>query len=74
MSKVLDVPISYFFDDMPAEISGKRAPGLAKGTGFEGDPLAKLETHQLVRAYYRIPNPHLRNVVRKLVKSLAGPD
>ena len=74
LSKVLDVPISYFFDDLPAEISGKRAPGLAKSTGFEGDPLAKLETLQLVRAYYRIPNPHLRNRVRKLVKSLAGPN
>ena len=74
ISQVLDVPISYFFDDLPAEISGKRAPGLAKGTGFEGDPLAKLETHQLVRAYYRIPNPHLRNQVRKLVKALAGPN
>ncbi len=74
LSKVLDVPISYFFDDMPAEISGKRAPGFAKGTAFEGDPLAKLETLRLVRAYYRIPNPHLRNQVRKLVKALAGPN
>ena len=74
LSKMLDVPISYFFDDMPAEISGKRALGLAKGTGFEGDPLAKLETRRLVRAYYRIPNPHLRNQVRKLVKALAGPN
>ncbi len=74
MSEVFDVPISYFFDDMPAEISGKRAPGLAKGAGFEGDPLAKLETHQLVRAYCRISNPHLRDRVRKLVKALAGPN
>ena len=74
MSEVLDVSISYFFDDMPAEISGKRAPGLAKGAGSESDPLAKLETHQLVRAYYRIPNPHLRNRVRKLVQALAGPN
>ncbi len=74
LSKVLDVPISYFFDDMPAEISGKRAPDLAKGTGFEGDPLAKLETHQFVRAYYRMPNPHLRNRVRKLMNALAGPN
>ena len=74
LSQVLDVPISYFFNNMPAEISGKGAPGLAEGAGFEGDPLAKLETHQLVRAYYRIPNPHLRNQVRKLVKALARPN
>ena len=74
LSQVLDVPISYFFDDMPVDISGKRAPGLAKGAGFEGDPLAQQETRQLVRAYYRIPNPHLRIQVRKLVKALAGPN
>ncbi len=74
LSKVLDVPISYFFDDLPAEISGKRAPGLAKVKSFEGDPLAKPETLQLVRAYYRIANPHLRNRVRKLMKALAGPN
>ena len=74
MSKVLDVPISYFFDELPAEISGKRAPGLAKGTGFEGDPLAKFETHDLVRAYYRIAEPNLRNRVFKMVKALAGPN
>ncbi len=73
LSKVLDVPISYFFDDMPAEISGKRAPCLAKNTGFEGDPLAKLETRRLGRAYYRIADPNLRNQVRKLVKSVARP-
>ncbi len=74
MSKVLDVPMSYFFDDMPAEISGKRAPGLANGAGFESDPLAQQETHQLVQSYYRIANPYLRNRVRKLVKALAGPN
>ncbi len=74
LSKVLDVPISYFFDDLPAEISGNRVPGLAKRAGFEGDPLIQQETHELVGAYYRIPNPHLRNQVRKLVKALAGPN
>ena len=74
ISQALDVPISYFFDDMTAETSGKRAPGLAKSAGFEGDPLANLETIRLVRAYYRIPNLHLRNQVRKLVKALAGPN
>ena len=69
MSKVLGVPISYFFDDLPAEISGKQS--LAKG--FEGDPTAQLETHQLVRVYHRIAEPKLRNRVLSLVKALAGP-
>ena len=72
ISQVLEVPISYFFDDMPAEISGK--PGLAMSSDFDGDPLAKRETQQLVRAYYRIPSQRLRNQVRKLMRALAGPN
>ena len=72
ISQTLDVPISYFFDELPDNISGPKAPGLAKGGGFEGDPLAKQETLQLVNAYYRLPSLELRNSVRKLVKALAG--
>ena len=72
ISQTLDVPISYFFDELPDNISEPKAPGLAKGGGFEGDPLAKQETLQLVNAYYRLPSLKLRNTVRKLVQSLAG--
>ena len=63
---------------MPAEISERRATGLAKGTGFEGDPLAQQETHQLVRSYYRIANPYLRDplgsLVGRFVDAIAVPD
>ena len=72
ISQTLDVPISYFFDELPDNISGPKAPGLAKGESFEGDPLAKQEVLNLVSAYYRLPSLELRNTVRKLVKSLAG--
>jgi transcriptional regulator with XRE-family HTH domain len=72
ISQTLDVPISYFFDQLPDNISGPKAPGLAKGEGFDGDPLAKQETLKLVNAYYRLPSLKLRNTVRKLVQSLAG--
>lgn len=72
ISQTLDVPISYFFDELPDNNSGPKAPGFAKGEGFEGDPLAKQETLQLVNAYYRLPSLELRNTVRKLVRILAG--
>lgn len=74
LSQVLDVPISYFFDEMPPEISNQRTPGLAKNRGFEGDPMAKQETHELVRAYYRVPEVLVRKRIRELVKGLAGPN
>ena len=72
ISQTLDDPISYFFDELPDNISGPKAPGLAKGGGFEGDPLAKQEALKFVSAYYRLPSLELRNTVRKLVRILAG--
>ena len=55
LSQILDVPVSFFFDDMPP-LDGRALPGLREGPPqpFEKDPLVKRETLELVRAYYRI--------------------
>ena len=77
LSRVLDVPVSFFFEDMPPEISGKGGkpvPGVAERykAEFSHDPLAKCETLELVRAYYRIKNPNVRKRLFGLVKSLSA--
>ena len=77
LARVLDVPVAFFFEDMPPEISGKGGkpvPGLAEKyqAEFYHDPLAKRETLELVRAYYRIKDPNVRKRLYDLVKSLAG--
>jgi len=77
LSRVLDVPVSFFFDDMPAEISGRqtaRAGGLsdAPQAPFEADTLARRETLELVRAYYRITDAQVRKKVADLVKTIAA--
>ncbi len=82
LSRVLDVPISFFFDDMPDTLAG--APGgsgisgfAQTGDGFGGtgeDPLAKRETLELVRAYYRITEPSVRKRVFELIKSMGPGD
>ncbi len=77
LSRVLDVPVSFFFEDMPPEISGKGGkpvPGLAEKyqEEFSQDPLAKRETLELVRAYYRIKEPNVRKRLFDLAKSLAS--
>jgi hypothetical protein len=41
---------------------------------FEGDPLARRETLELVRAYYRITDPAVRRRLFELVKSLGASD
>ena len=69
MSKTLDVPISYFFEDIGGtalEIDGARsAPA-----DIERDQLHKRETLELVRAYYRIDDPEVRRHVDQLIKAL----
>ena len=75
LSQVLDIPVSYFFDDLPVEITASKSPGLedVKIASFQGDPLVKRETLELVRAYYRITDPSVRKRVFELVKAVAKP-
>jgi len=75
LSHVLDVPVPFFFEDMTPEISGKGGkslPGHAEAVKEGVDPLAKRETLELVRAYYRIKDPNVRKRLFYLFKGLAG--
>ena len=77
LSRVLDVPVAFFFEEMPPEISGiggKPVPGLAEKfqAEFSHDPLAKRETLELVRAYYRIKDSNVRKRLYGLIKTLSG--
>jgi transcriptional regulator with XRE-family HTH domain len=75
LSRVLDVPIGFFFDDMPPEMGGDkrgRFTGFQDSQdGFEDDTLHRRETLELVRAYYRITDGSVRKRVFDLIKSLA---
>jgi hypothetical protein len=44
----------------------------AESEEFQRDPLAKRETLELVRAYYRITDPRVRKRVFELTKSIAA--
>jgi transcriptional regulator with XRE-family HTH domain len=78
MSRVLDVPVQFFFDDMPVEnavAEDYRPPSGAPepvNASAEQDPMAKRETLELVRTYYRIPNANLRRKLFDLAKALAN--
>lgn len=81
LSRVLDVPVSFFFDDMSPDIPGRKSAveididldDVSHG-GFEVDPMARRETLELVRAYYRIKDPLVRKRVFELAKALANVD
>lgn len=76
LSQVLDVPVSFFFDDMPKETA--EAPVLGEDDDeervveYEPDPMAKRETLELVRAYYRITDPGVRKRLFELTKAVAN--
>ena len=77
LSRILDVPVSFFFDDMPPEIEGRAPPkpgGLAEAPikTFEADALARPETLDLVRAYYKVGNPAVRRRLFDLAKALGS--
>ena len=80
LGQILDVPISFFFDDM-SDAEGAQdllAPGLAEEAAeFAFDePRApqfdKRETLELVRAYNRIGDPAVRKRLFELTKALAN--
>ncbi len=73
LSRVLDVPVAFFFEDMA--VAGEpelRVGGLSEAAdGYEADSLLKRETLELVRAYYKIADPHIRRRLFDLAKALA---
>jgi len=85
LARVLDVPISFFFDDMPNAVtavygqtpggySARHVSGFADtqdSFGHQDDALNRRETLELVRAYYRIPDAAVRKRMFELIKSLS---
>jgi transcriptional regulator with XRE-family HTH domain len=80
LGQILDVPISFFFDDM-SDSEGAQdllAPGLAEEAAeFAFDvprepQFDKRETLELVRAYNRIADPAVRKRLFELTKALAN--
>ena len=76
LSRMFDVPIQFFFDDMPKAVA---ASSPAQGGGkakkppsYEPDPMHKQETLELVRAYYKITDPEVRKRLRELIKALGA--
>jgi len=73
--RILDVPPSFFFDDMPAEMRGGDnfpEPVASKSwAATETDPFAKRETLELVRVYYQIRDADVRKQLYELAKSVA---
>jgi transcriptional regulator with XRE-family HTH domain len=84
LGQILDVPVSFFFDDMvgsrlPGSVNGA-LPGLAEEAAsfhrnLDGTLLLeRRETLELVRAYYRISDSQVRKRLFELAKALGNPE
>lgn len=77
-AKVLDVPITYFFDEMPSNVAGKPGRGRKKvadeatSTKEGKNPLIKRETLELVRAYYKIREADTRKGIFSMIVALGA--
>ena len=76
LSRVLETPISYFFEEMGADVQSASPRHMVGATDEPAeavaDKMARRETLELVRAYYRISDPSVRRHVYDLAKAL-GP-
>ncbi len=72
---MLDVPVSYFFEDMADEVQAASPRYMVCATEdppeVEDNLMSQRETLELVRAYYRITDPGVRRHVYDLAKALS---
>ena len=78
ISKVLEVPISFFFEEMAdqvADLSPRKLAGVdelaEEPVLFDYDPMTKKETLELVRCYYMIPDRKMAKKMLELIKTMA---
>jgi transcriptional regulator with XRE-family HTH domain len=79
LSQILDVPVSFFFDDLPEGMhhllpTTPEMPAHEPNENLDAEAFTRRETIELVRSYYRIKDDGTRRRVFELIKSVAGPD
>ena len=77
LSRILSVPVTYFFEGVESEgeagaSTGQDAGAAAAGAIHSSDPdfTNQRETLQLISSYYRIPDAKVRAEVLSLLKTL----
>ncbi|MEP2980014.1 MAG: helix-turn-helix domain-containing protein [Lentilitoribacter sp.] len=73
ISSVLNVPVSFFFEDAPGDQASEQ-PGMAEAnsSNYVVDFLSSSEGLQLNRAFIKIEDPKIRRKLVDLTKALAA--
>ena len=73
ISSILNVPVSFFFEDAPGDPStGQPGMSEASSSNYAVDFLSSSEGLQLNRAFVKIEDPKVRRKLVDLVKALAA--
>lgn len=70
IAKVLEVPVSFFFDGAPSGDTTEAGFSDMSATTYVSDFLSSSEGVQLTKAFIRIKNPRVRRRIVDLVESL----
>jgi transcriptional regulator with XRE-family HTH domain len=76
IANALDVSVSYFFEDMSPGVGAQTSSALMRTqqpskNEQQQDPMARRETLEFVRAYYKSKDPAVRKRVFELTKTIA---
>ena len=73
ISRVLEVPVQYFFNDMPESISSG-SPGFSEdAAAFDASPIMNSENVNLFKANDAIKSASIRRKVLELMREIASP-
>lgn len=71
LSRALEVPVSYFYDEVGGVTDASSS--LAEDSApYEEDPMTRRETMLLVRAYYGIQEANVRRRLLELMRALGN--
>ena len=70
--KVLGVPVSFLFDEMPCDTGSQPFSASQVQQDSYDEDMSRRETLELVRAYYRIDNRNTRKRIYELVKAIGA--
>ncbi len=70
-AKILNVPASYFFDNVPADSASHARRLSDDDKAVPADMPTSRESLKLIQAYYALPSPALRKIVLGLIEALA---
>jgi transcriptional regulator with XRE-family HTH domain len=72
IAHILQVPVAFFFEDVPRQQDGLHEVTDAPSAGYVSEFLASTDGLSLTRAFMRIQEPKVRRRIVDLVEAIAG--